>query len=83
MRVETTKRADKDLLSLDAATRKRILTALRGLQEQTGFSDIKKIKAQTDRWRLRVGDWRVILKIDQAEGVIYVLAIKHRSEAYR
>jgi mRNA-degrading endonuclease RelE of RelBE toxin-antitoxin system len=52
MRVEITRRADKDLLNLDDATRKRVLTALRSLQEQPTPSDIKKIKGQPDRWRL-------------------------------
>lgn len=33
--------------------------------------------------RLRVGDYRVIYRIDPAQKIVYVVAIKHRREAYR
>jgi len=33
--------------------------------------------------RLRVGDYRVIYRIDPAKKIVYVVAIKHRREAYR
>ncbi|HAF49932.1 MAG TPA: hypothetical protein DCL04_02330 [Synergistaceae bacterium] len=45
--------------------------------------DLKKLHGNLKRWRLRVGDWRVILRIDQEQGVIYALRIRHRREAYR
>ena len=83
MRVEITKPADKDLLKLDDSTRTRILKALKGLVEYLEVSGLVKLKVQDDAWRLRVGDWRVILEIDQDESVIYVHRIKHRKEAYR
>lgn len=34
-------------------------------------------------WRYRVGDWRVIYRPDEAAKLVLVLAILHRSEAYR
>ncbi len=46
-------------------------------------ADILKFGASDDRWRLRVGDFRAILRIDQSEGVIYALRVTHRKEAYR
>jgi mRNA interferase RelE/StbE len=34
-------------------------------------------------WRLRVGDWRIICRIDDAHREVLVLGIGHRREVYR
>jgi len=83
MRVRITKPADKDLLKLDLKTRTRILKALKSMRDYPEVSGLVKLTTKDDRWRLRVGDHRVIFRIDQAEGVIYALRIMHRKEAYR
>lgn len=36
-----------------------------------------------DRYRLRVGDYRVIYTFNVAEGIIHLLAVGHRREIYR
>ena len=36
-----------------------------------------------DKYRLRIGDCRVIYRFDLAKGEIYLLAIGHRREIYR
>jgi mRNA interferase RelE/StbE len=33
-------------------------------------------------WRYRVGDWRVIYRIDDDQSRVWVAVIAHRSEAY-
>ena len=42
--------------------------------------DVKRLKAFTPGYRLRVGDWRVLFEIEA--GAIVVYDVKHRSEAY-
>lgn len=37
----------------------------------------------SDKYRLRVGDYRVIYRFDIAGGEIYLVAIGHRREIYR
>lgn len=37
----------------------------------------------SDRYRLRVGDYRVIYRFDMARHEIYLIAIGHRREIYR
>jgi mRNA-degrading endonuclease RelE of RelBE toxin-antitoxin system len=32
---------------------------------------------------LRVGEWRVLLKVEREAGNLYILRIRHRREAYR
>lgn len=37
----------------------------------------------SDRYRFRVGDYRVIYRLDVSKEEIYLLAVGHRSEIYR
>jgi mRNA interferase RelE/StbE len=37
----------------------------------------------SDKYRLRVGDYRIIYRFDTVRGEIYLLAIGHRREIYR
>lgn len=37
----------------------------------------------SNRYRLRVGDYRVIYTFDAAAGIIHLLAVGHRREIYR
>jgi mRNA interferase RelE/StbE len=45
--------------------------------------DLKKLKGEVNIWRLRVGDYRVIMHIESYEVTIYALRVLHRREAYR
>ncbi|MGD0990633.1 MAG: type II toxin-antitoxin system RelE/ParE family toxin [Candidatus Sulfotelmatobacter sp.] len=44
---------------------------------------LKKLKAQPDHFRIRVGDYRVIYRIDGKRVVIVIVRIGHRREVYR
>ncbi len=37
----------------------------------------------SDKYRLRIGDYRVIYRFDLVRGEIYLVAIGHRREIYR
>ena len=41
-----------------------------------------KPKGSADHWRLRVGDWRVVMEY-RAGPIGYVVSVVHRSRAYR
>jgi mRNA interferase RelE/StbE len=45
--------------------------------------DVKKLKGMDDRWRLRVGDWRVLFRYSSETQTLLVLRVLHRREAYR
>jgi mRNA interferase RelE/StbE len=46
--------------------------------------NIKRLKGSlAGHWRYRVGDWRVVYRVDEDERVITVVLIVHRSKAYR
>ncbi len=56
----------------------RILIAVREFGAGSR-GDLKKLQA-SDRWRLRVGDWRVALSLEGASA--YVLGVSDRQDAY-
>jgi mRNA interferase RelE/StbE len=83
VRLSFTKHAQKDLAALNASQRDRIIQALDQVLINPDHAELRKIKMKPGQWRLRVGDWRIILEIDLMAQVVYVLHIKHRREAYR
>jgi mRNA interferase RelE/StbE len=82
MKLVITARAEKDLASLDKKTAQRIRAALDKMIISISSVDIKKLKGSPDRWRLRVGDYRVLLQITEEEITAYALRVKHRREVY-
>ena len=58
----------------------KILLALTRYAE-TGEGDVKQLQGSTD-YRLRVGDYRVRMRVLQ-DGTIRIAQVKHRREAYR
>lgn len=48
----------------------------------TGRGDFRKLEGRGERWRLRMGDWRVIFLFDPP-GAITILTIANRRDAYR
>jgi mRNA interferase RelE/StbE len=63
--------------------RDRIARALDGLTTVPRRGDIKKLRGAERDYRLRVGDWRVIFRPDDERRVVVILAVPHRSDAYR
>jgi mRNA interferase RelE/StbE len=83
MKVEFRKSALKVLSKLDKATQGRILTALDSFSEHPQEADVKKLKGYDDTFRLRVGNYRVVMEIVWKGDVAYVIRIKHRREVYQ
>lgn len=61
----------------------RILIALKELASNPRPSGCKKLVGGERDWRVRVGDYRVLYEIDDAEKAVRVLNVKHRRDAYR
>ena len=79
-RFSFTEAARADLRRIDRDQAMKILLALTRYGE-TGEGDLKQLKGSTD-FRLRVGDYRVRLRV-QKDGTIRIARVKHRREAYR
>jgi mRNA interferase RelE/StbE len=74
--------AQKEIRALDAAPRVRILQAIRRLADEPRPPGCRKLVDSRDRWRIRVGDYRVIYTIDDVGRVLEIVAVRHRSKAY-
>ena len=49
----------------------------------TGYGDVLKMKGYTDRWRQRVGEWRVVFTLDRASRTLVILSVALRKDVYR
>ena len=81
MRIEWTRRAEREGSRLPARTRERIVAALDRYAE-TESGDVRKL-ADVDppEWRLRVGAYRV--RFRRRGDVLEVLHVLRRDRAYR
>ncbi len=70
--------AAKALRKLPRNERERILAAIQRLPA----GDVRSLKGRRGEWRLRIGDWRAIIRLDQEARVIVVTAVKSRGGAY-
>ena len=83
MKIVVTSHAEKELAKLDDRTRNRILAGLFKMRDDPRSVDLAKLKDRENQWRLRVGVWRVILRINRKTDTVYVLHVSHRRETYR
>lgn len=78
------KDAEKDLARLGKVVRVRVIERLEWL---VGNCDSVNHLPLTERYagffKLRIGDWRVIYKINWERNIITVCYIDHRSRVYR
>ena len=79
-RLEYTESARRDLRDLDHAVAQQVLRKLDSVKGDP-MRSMKRLKGGRD-WRLRVGDWRVIVRIDAASELATVLRVGHRSVVY-
>jgi len=72
--------ADKYLKRLNARDRERMKESLRDLAKDPPEGDIKPVVGQPGRWRLRVGGYRALFEVEDAN--ILVTHIEPRGQAY-
>ena len=75
--------ARKELQALSRTTSEAILEKVELLALKPRPSGCQKLRGQSNLWRIRVGEYRVIYSIDDGNRVVDVSVIRHRSEAYR
>lgn len=78
--------ASKAFDRLDRVTQKRIVTFLRTrlVPSENPRTLAKPLQGKlAEYWRFRVGNYRIICKIDDSELLVLVVTIGHRSAVYR
>jgi mRNA interferase RelE/StbE len=74
--------AEKSLAALPPVIQDRLIAAIRRLVACPRPPGVKKL-AGREAWRIRVGVYRVIYEIADADLTILVVEIGHRRELYR
>jgi mRNA interferase RelE/StbE len=80
-RVEVEQRAKKDLSRLDVPVRQRVVKSIRALAEDPRSGALRKLSGRPGS-RLRVGDWRVLVMLDEKARAIRVERVLPRGRAY-
>ena len=76
------KSVEKELDSLSAKLRERIIQRLLALEENPRPQGVKKLQGE-ESYRLRIGDYRALYSIDDKKKEVLVYAVGHRREVYR
>ena len=80
--IEITASAQRQFKKLHQGFQNRILPKLFALEEHPRPFGTKKL-ADSNFYRLRVGDYRIIYSVDDPRKIIKILDIAHRREVYR
>ncbi|MBF0328762.1 MAG: type II toxin-antitoxin system RelE/ParE family toxin [Nitrospirae bacterium] len=92
MKLKFSRQAEKFIIGSDDATRERIRTKIKRLAlsvDEQGIVPFRElqIKSLEGQWkgfmRMRLGNVRIIFKIDRNTGELYVYEIDHRGGAYK
>ena len=81
--IEFRRSADKELEKLDGRTRARILRNIIALADNPRPHGARALVGEDGLWRIRVGDYRVVYEVTDAELLVLVVRIAHRSSVYR
>jgi len=86
--VYLTRRAQKEIEKLSHEAQDRVLGAIDDLMEDPTPPGSRMLKGdlfgdERDYYRIRVGDYRVIYTLDEADYDVLVARVRHRREAYQ
>ncbi len=86
-KIEFSSRAERSLDKLDPQITRRILAFLyeriAHLDDPRNMGEALKGSHLGDFWRYRMGDYRIICRIEDAQLVVVVVGIGHRRDVYR
>jgi mRNA interferase RelE/StbE len=85
MNIEFRKSFEKDLRKIKGAELLQKIQAaieeVEAVDSLTALTNLKKLKAQGNYYRIRIGDYRIGLSVD--ESTVAFVRILHRKEMYR
>lgn len=75
--------AEKRMARLPRDVRKRLGDAIDRLEENPRHPGVTQLTGYANLYRVRVGDWRIIFTIRDAQLVVVVLEVDARGSVYR
>ena len=82
-RITLTKSARRELEDLPVHSVRRVFPKIEALSINPRPKGCRKLAGEINLWRIRVGDYRVIYSINDSDHIIDIIAVRHRSDAYR
>jgi mRNA interferase RelE/StbE len=81
--VKFTKKAADSLLDLDSDVQKRIRDKISWLKDNFSSVNPESLSGELSHLnKLRVGDWRVLYKVDHDAQILWIVRVGHRSDIY-
>ncbi|MFH0766255.1 MAG: type II toxin-antitoxin system RelE/ParE family toxin [Calditrichota bacterium] len=81
--IRFTKAAQRDFDGLASHLQTRIVRQLRILEVNPYTSKCLKLSGRDNVYRLRVGDYRILYRVDTVIRIVRITRIAHRREVYR
>lgn len=76
--------AAKELEAVDGKrNRQRLVQAIASLSDEPRPHGVEKLSGTKDRFRIRVGDYRVVYAVENDVLTVFVVKVGHRREVYR
>jgi len=80
--VRLSKRAHRELLSVEPIVRSRFIQRLEELGEDPFPRGVAKLQGRSDTYRVRVGDYRILYEVLTKERLVLIDKIDYRSSVY-
>ena len=80
-KIEIKKSAVKEISKLPKNVLKRVVTKIKSLGDEPRPTGCKKLTAD-EKYRIRVGEYRILYSIEDEKLVIYVVKVSHRKKVY-
>jgi mRNA interferase RelE/StbE len=82
-KVEFAASAVREFRALERTMQRRIAVRIDQLAENLLPPDVKKLSGKPDHYRIRVGEYRVIYRMESKRVTVVVVKIGHRRDVYR
>lgn len=81
--VEFLPSAARELASLDRAMQHRVTRRIARLARDPRGGGAVKLRGADDIWRARVGDYRLLYRVEDDRLVVLIIRVGHRRDVYR
>ena len=82
-RTEFTSSATRDFSKLTEDIRQRLMPKIDALAHDPRPMGVQKLQGRENRYRIRVGDYRIVYEIQDEILVVLIVRVGHRREVYR
>lgn len=71
------------IMALDAKQQARVVETIESLEQNARPSGVVKLAGNDDLYRVRVGDYRIVYQVQDAQLLVLIVKVGHRRDVYR